>query len=113
MRERRLGLLVRLGQRHPRLKSMQPLTFDPVLRRGALRMDNPVARGHPVDVARLDALHGPETVTVHDRALEKIRDRRKADVRVRPDIDALSRGKCRWTEVIKKNERSDHLGWEG
>ena len=76
-------------------------------------MHNALARGHPVDIAGFDALHGAEAVAVDDRALEKIGDRRKADMRVRPDIDALARGKCRRTEVVEKNERPDHLRGKG
>ncbi len=46
-------------------------------------------------------------------AFEKIGDGGKTDVRMRPHIDASSRRELHRTEMIEKNERSDHLGRKG
>ena len=58
---------------------------------GSLRVDDAAARGHPVDRAGLDRLHGAEAVAVHDLALEQIGNRREPDVRMRPDRRCLRR----------------------
>lgn len=49
-----------------------------------------------------------------ERAVEQIRDRGQRNMRVRPHIDAGSRGELRRPQMIEKNERPDHLpGWNG
>jgi len=108
MAERGIGELVLFRQRDPGLKALQARAGAAQLRRGALRMNDAVPGGHPVDVARRDRLHGAEAVAVQDFALEQIGDRRQADVRMRAHVDSGTRREIRRTHVIEKDERADH-----
>ena len=57
MLERRLRVLVRDGQRDPRLDAVHRLAGRALFVGRALRMDDAAAGGHPVDVAGDDLLH--------------------------------------------------------
>src|SRR6267378_1459687 len=105
MTERRLTLFMRLGQRHPRLQAVHRVTRRPDLWGRPFGMNDADAGGHPVDVARLDALHRSRAVAVHLRTLEQVRDRGEPDMRMRAHIDALTRRKVDRAEVIEKYER--------
>src|SRR5579864_2511365 len=70
-------------------------------------MHDAAAGGHPVHVAGNDLLLGPETVAVHDRAFEQVGDGRKADVRMRADIEAHTWREYRRTHMVEEDERSD------
>src|SRR3546814_13554482 len=52
----------------------------------ALRVGDAAARRHPVDLTRPDRLLGGEAVAVHDLAVDKIGDGRKADMRMRAHV---------------------------
>src|SRR5690349_7586279 len=82
-------------------------TCAPRLGRTALGMHDAATGSHPVDVARLDGLHDAETVTVEHAALEQVGDGGKADVRMRPHIDALSRCKIHRAHVVEEDEGSN------
>src|SRR5688572_18056002 len=84
---------------------MQPRREREVVAR-ALRMHDPAPRGHQVHGAALDRLHEPEVVAMHDLAFEEIRDRREADVRMRPNGDAFAGRKDRRAHVIEEYERA-------
>ncbi len=108
MAERGIGELVLFRERDPGLQALQARARAAQLRRGALRMNDAVPSGHPVDIARCDRLHGAEAVTVQDFALEQIGDRRQAYVRMRAHVDAGAWREIRRTHVIEKDERADH-----
>ncbi len=76
----------------------------------SLRVRDALSSRHPVHFARMDRCLGPDAVPVHDLAVEKIRDGRKADVRMRPDVDGArnARRKIHWPDVIEKDERAHH-----
>jgi hypothetical protein len=107
--EVRLGALVRLRERDPRLDPVQSRATRPIVVGTALRVRDAVAGGHPVDGARLDALHRAEAVAMHERAVEEIGHRGEPDVRVGPDVDAGARRKLRRAHVVEEDEGPDHL----
>jgi hypothetical protein len=45
---------------------------------------------------------------MYNLSIEKIGNRRKADMRVRPDVNPLPRVELHRAHVIEKDERSDH-----
>ena len=45
---------------------------------------------------------------MHDFAVEQICHRRKADMRMRPHVDAVANAKDRRAEMIEENKRTDH-----
>src|SRR5262249_29608313 len=67
------------------------------------------AGGHPVHVARLDALDRAEAVAMDHRALEQVRDCGEPDVRMRAHIGAFAVSEGDRSEVIEKDERANHL----
>ena len=107
--ERRLDLLACARQRHPGLDPVDAGPGSAQLGRRALRVRDPAARRHPVDVARPDRLHRAEAVAVEDLAVEEIRHRREPDVRMRPHVEPLARREARRPHVVEEDERPDHL----
>src|SRR5690606_16180681 len=79
-------------------------TFKP------FRMRDPAARGHPVHLTRTDDLLHAEAVAVRHLATEQVAHRRKADMRVRKDIQSRwRRCKVRYrTRMVHKDKRADH-----
>ena len=63
---------------------------------------------HQVHGSRLDQLAVAQAVAMHDLAFEQVGDRREADVRMRPHVDAAARRKHGRAHVIEKHERPDH-----
>src|SRR3569833_592975 len=76
----------------------------------ALGMGDAAAGHHTIHFTRPDRLFRADAVTVHALAIKQIRDRRQADVRVRPDIHTFwdARGHCLRAEVIEEDEWADH-----
>src|SRR5262249_9524031 len=76
----------------------------------ALRVRDAAACDHPVHLARPDRLLRADAVAVHDLALEEVRHRREADVRVRAHVVARwdAARERRGPEVIEEHERADH-----
>ena len=72
-------------------------------------MHHSASRRHQVDCTALDRLHETEIISVHDLAFEQVSDRRNTDVRMRPNLDALTGWKLCRTHVIEKDERAHHL----
>ena len=68
-----------------------------------------MARRHQVDLARRNPRIGAQTVAVMDAAAQQIGHRRKADMRMRPHIDALAGQKLGRPHLVKEYERPDHL----
>ena len=71
-------------------------------------MYDPGARRHPVQFAGTDRLLVAEVIAVHELAVEQERHRRQPDVRVRANVDAVTRLELRRTHVIEKDEGPDH-----
>src|SRR5437868_1643530 len=71
-------------------------------------MDDPLARGHQIDRARLDPLVVAKAVLVLDCAVEKVSHRRQVDVRMRPDVHAFARHHLRRSELVDEDEGPDH-----
>src|SRR5439155_2756864 len=71
-------------------------------------MRDAATRRHPVDLARPDGLDGAQIVAMHDLAVEQVGDGGKADMRVRPDVDAASGFELRRPHLVEEDERSDH-----
>lgn len=70
-------------------------------------MSDSASSDHPIHVAGLDCLRGPETVLVIECAIEQIRDGRETDVRMRPDVEAAAGGQNRGAHVIEEDEGAD------
>ena len=109
MRECGRGLLRRLRQRDPGLDAEQAAAAGPERRAGAFGMRDAAAGRHPVHVARHDRLVGAEAVAVLDRAVEQIRDRREADMRMRAHVEPVSGEELARAHLVEEDERSDHL----
>src|SRR5678815_6039353 len=82
MRKGGLNLLAGLRQGHPGLNAEQLSSRWIAGIRGALRVNDAASRGHPIDFTRLDRLHCPEVVAVHDLASEHVGHGCKTDMRV-------------------------------
>ena len=78
------------------------------LGRGAFRMDNAAAGGHPVHRPRPDRLRIAQAVAVQDFSIEQIGDRGEADMRVRPHVETPACGQGYGTHLIKEHERPHH-----
>src|SRR5215469_8721512 len=104
-----LGIFAFRRQRHPRLDSVHAPAFRTRPFK-ALGMRYAAARYHPVYLTRTDRLLRAETVAVHDFAVEEIRERRKADVRMRPHVHGAwnSTREIDGTHMIEENERTYH-----
>src|SRR5262249_43930801 len=95
-------------QRHPALQAMDRLVVAAMLRRGALGVHDAASRRHPIDLARTNGGSGAEAVAMHDLAVEQEGDPGKADMRMRPHVDALARAEMRRPEMVEEDERADH-----
>src|SRR4029078_4476672 len=75
----------------------------------ALRMRDAAPGGHPVHLAGADRLLGHQAVAMHDLALEQIRERGQADVRMRAHVDAARNAgrELDRSEVIEEDEPPD------
>src|SRR5262249_38487229 len=71
-------------------------------------MDDAASRRHPVHRAGADRHGAAEAVAMHDLAVEQIGDGGKADMRMRPHIDAFAGAKYCGPEMIEENEWADH-----
>src|SRR4029077_12764305 len=70
-------------------------------------MDDAASRGHPIDIAWPNGLVRSEAVAMNYLAIEEIRHRREADMRVRPDIETMSRSEICGPHMIEEDERPD------
>src|ERR1700728_1417707 len=71
-------------------------------------MNDATPRRHPVHRAGPDRHRGAETVAVDDFAVEQIGHGGKADMRMRPNVNAVAGLEHSRTEVVEEDERSDH-----
>jgi hypothetical protein len=113
--ERRSFLFMRHRQRGPQLQAMRAVRLaDQILRR-ALGMHDAAAGRHPVDGARLDALHRAQAVAVIHRAFKQIRHGGQADMRMRTHVMVGIQRHVERTEMVEENERAHRLldgGWQ-
>ncbi len=63
---------------------------------------------HPVDLAGTDRLMRAEAVAVDDLALDQIRHRRQADVRMRTHVESLTGRHRLSAHLVEEGERSNH-----
>jgi hypothetical protein len=102
-----LALLMRQREPNPELETVRARTSAPHFGTRAFGMDDAASRGHPVDVARSDGLVRSQAVAMDDLAVEEIRHRREADMRVRPNIETMSRREICGAHMIEEDERPD------
>ena len=105
------NLLRAFRQRNPRLNAVQ----EPAVlahRLEAFGVSDAAARGHPVHFTGTNHLMKAETVAMDDLAREQVRDRRQANVRMRPHVDPPRqvRGKLHRSHVIEEHERARPCG---
>src|SRR5450830_1950045 len=72
-------------------------------------MDDTAAGRHPVNGARLDALHRAHAVAVHHRPLVQIGDGGQANVGMGPHVVVGIRVGVDGAEVVEKDEGTDGL----
>ena len=108
MLERRVDLLLVVGQREPSLHPVERRCGDARRLRGALRMDDSASGGHQVDRAGFDHLVRAKAVAVGDRAFEQIGHGGEVDVRVGADIHRRADFEPRRAELVDEDERPDH-----
>src|SRR4051794_36933636 len=102
MLEARRPLLVLRRERGPNLDAVHACTRSAALGRAALRMHHAAPRDHPIDVAWTNNLLRTQAVTVHELALEQVRERGEPDVRMRPHVDAGTRQQCARPHVVEE-----------
>ena len=107
--EARVAILALTGQGDPGLHPVHGAALGSFGGRGPLRMDDALAGGHPVHLAGANGLGCAGAVPMDDLALEQIGQGRKADMRVRADIDRLGprREFCR-PHLVEEDEGTDH-----
>src|SRR5262245_46309248 len=81
----------------------------------ALRVRDTAPRSHPVHFSWVNRLLEAETVPVHDLATEQIRNRRQADVGMRPHVHGLrdAARKRHRTDVVEEDKGPDHAPRRG
>ncbi len=107
--EGRLGFLILGGQGDPSLDAVHGAAFR-AQGLEAFGMGDAASRSHPVDLSRPDHRLCGEAIAVGDLAVEQIADGGKADVWMRPDVDAAREAwlEGRRSEVVEEDERPDH-----
>src|SRR5690606_27438552 len=101
--------LMGFGQGEPRLDPEQAVRAAPGSSGGALGMGNATAGNHPVQRAGPYDLVGAGAVPVMKVATIEVGDGAEADMRMRPDVDALSGQQFGRPGLIEEDERPDHL----
>src|SRR4026209_2966629 len=109
MLEGGFDLLILIRQGNPTLEPKQAVAAIARVRRRALGMCDATPRGHEIHRAWRDLEHVSFTVAMHDASVEQIGNRRKANMGMGPDVQAMSRKKLRWPHLIEKDEWTNHL----
>jgi hypothetical protein len=104
-------VLVVVGQGHPRLDAEQAVRALADVGGGPFGVGDAVAGGHQVDRAWRDEHVVAEAVAVLHAATEQVADGRQADVRMRPDVDALCGYKFGGAHLVEEDEWPDHLAF--
>ena len=107
--EARRHVLVAVGQGQPGLDAEQAVRAARGRRGGALGMGDAAPGDHPVQRAGTDDLVGAGAVAVMEVAAIEVGDGAEADMRVRPDVDALSGQELGRPGLVEEDERPDHL----
>src|SRR4051812_20572159 len=108
--ECRRGLFILSRQGNPGLDTVQrPTHFADLLE--PLRMSDPAAGRHPVDLARMNCFLRAHTVAMHDLAFEQVRDRGQPDMRMRTNIRCAGNagGEARRAYVVEEDKGPHHL----
>ena len=113
MGETRLRLFQGLGQGDPDLLAEHRPALRLEFRRRTLRMDDAPARRHPVHVAGPDRHNVAGAVAMNHLALEQIAQRRKADMRMRPDLRAGPGAEHDRSEMVEEDEGTDRPALRG
>jgi hypothetical protein len=104
--ERRTAVPRGVGQREPHLRAHDAVGAD---RRGGLdpelRVGDPAAGRHEVQLAGPDQLFGPQRIAVERRPDKQPRDRAQPDVGVRADLDG------RWIRDVVRVHEIDEAPW--
>src|SRR6516165_5344506 len=108
MREGRRAFLFGDRQRDPALQTVQHLAFEPTFWTCALGVDNTATGGHPIDLVGADRDQRSQAIAMHDLAGIQTGDGGKSDMRMRADVDTLTRAEFAGPHVIKEDERSHH-----
>ncbi len=87
---------------------MQRLAAMAAFGGGALRVHDAAPGGHPVHGAGMNRDLRAQAVAMYDLAVEKVSDGGKADVRMRPHVDAVAGAEHRRSEMVEEDERADH-----
>ena len=108
MLECRRKLFLRLRQGQPGLDAIELGSCGTLLARRPFGVTDPRAGGHQIHRPRFDSLNGTETVPVIDRAVEQISHSRQINVRMRPNVDAISGAQPGGSHLVKEDEWTDH-----
>nr|WP_246507581.1 hypothetical protein [Actinocrinis puniceicyclus] len=103
--EARLGVAVRVRQRHPQLRPVQDRR---VVRRAFLGVRDAAARGHQAELVRAHGLQAAETVAVQHLAVVQPADGLKTHVRMRRDLHARSVRDVVGAVVVDEAPGADH-----
>ncbi|QTK79420.1 hypothetical protein AT6N2_C1722 [Agrobacterium tumefaciens] len=107
VRKSRVDFLHMIGQGKPGLQAGHGQRMAAQVFRRAFRMHDAAPGRHQVDVAGANDKLGAETVAMLDFAVEQIGHRGKPDMRVRLDVERLTRLQDRRPHAVKKDERAD------
>src|SRR5690242_15737538 len=94
---------VLLGQCHPALDAEYLVWPQALLGRRSLRMDNALARRHPVEFAGGDLLFRTQAVAMIHLSVKQPGHRREPDMRMRPHILPLARLHGDGAKLVKEN----------
>src|SRR5207302_7626847 len=104
MSKARIDLFFLRRHPDPELQPVQRLAVAPVVRGGAFRVHNAPPGGHPVDGAGVYGGLNAQIIAMNDLAVVEIGQRREADVRMRPHIEAMATLELGGAEMIKKHK---------
>src|SRR5262245_51419361 len=104
MRKGGRSLLAALRQAHPGLNAEQLSSRRITGIRGPLRVNDAAASGHPIDLTRLDRLHCPEVVAVHDLAGKQVSHGCKTDMRVWAHFKGSALNQLQRPELVEENK---------
>src|SRR4029077_15609086 len=110
-----LNLLMVLRQSNPSLNAEQLSSRRIAGIRGPLRVNDTGARGHPIDFTRLDRLHCPEVIAMHDFAGEQVGHRRETYMGMRAYFKGPALNQLQRPELIKEDKgthRSALTRWQ-
>ena len=107
MGEERLAFLLIFRQGDPQLQCLQGVPPLAQLWGCALRVNDPLAGGHPIHFVRPDRLDMTEAITMQNFSGKHVSHGCQTDMRMRPDIDSCTGRENRWAQVIEENERTD------